>query len=120
MPHEPAGRPQTPGEARDGVGAPLLTTAAVCALLGVQRNALARYRAAGLPFVILAPGVYRYRRADLDAWLAARTVTGHGGGTGDEEVRQRLPVTCPCGCRWTVKAGGRCPQCARGSHRRPA
>lgn len=45
MPHEPAGRPQTPGEARDGVGAPLLTTAAVCALLGVQRDALARYRA---------------------------------------------------------------------------
>lgn len=168
MPHEPAGRPQTPGEARDGVGGPLMDSAAVCALLGVQRNALARYRAAGLPFVVLAPGVYRYRRADLDAWLAARTVTGHGGGTGDEEVRPResledgatpargtltppvprsqrppsappaphpaspdvlrSPVTgwtaprctCPCGCRWTVKAGGRCPQCARGSHRRPA
>lgn len=63
MPHEPAGRPQTPGEARDGVGAPLMDSAAVCALLGVQRNALASYRAAGLPFVILAPGVYRYRRA---------------------------------------------------------
>lgn len=66
MPHEPAGRPQTPGEARDGVGGPLMDSAAVCALLGVQRNALARYRAAGLPFVVLAPGVYRYRRADLD------------------------------------------------------
>ena len=52
----------------------LLTTAAVCALLGVQRNALARYRAAGLPFVVLAPGAYRYRRADLDAWLERRTI----------------------------------------------
>jgi len=70
----------------------LLTTAAVCALLGVQRNALARYRAAGLPFVVLAPGVYRYRRADLDAWLERRTIVARGGDIGDEEVRAREPL----------------------------
>ena len=80
---------QTPDEGGSGVGAPLLDSAAVCALLGVQRNALARYRAAGLPFVVLAPGVYRYRREDLDAWLAAHAAARDARMTEEEKERRR-------------------------------
>lgn len=54
---------------------PLLDSAAVAARLGVSAKTLGRWRCEGSgPPYVAAGGVVRYRRTDLDAWLAENTV----------------------------------------------
>lgn len=54
----------------------LLTTPAAADLLGVSASYLnqSRLRGDGPAFVKISPTCVRYRRGDLDAWVAARTV----------------------------------------------
>lgn len=61
-------------------GADLLTPSETSEYLGVKPQTLAFWRCTGrhgLPY-IKAGNAVRYRRADLEAWLAARTVTSTG------------------------------------------
>lgn len=57
----------------------LLNTAQVAAWLSVSKSTLVRWRQSGEgPAVYwLAEGVPRYRAADIEAWLAARTTARH-------------------------------------------
>lgn len=57
----------------------LLNTAKVAAWLSVSKSTLVRWRQSGEgPAVCwLAEGVPRYRAADVEAWLAARTTAWH-------------------------------------------
>lgn len=54
----------------------LLTTPAAADLLGVSASYLnqSRLRGDGPAFVKISPTCVRYRRGDLDDWVAARTV----------------------------------------------
>ncbi len=59
---------------------PLMTTDDVAHLLGYSRRTLEKWRSertAGLPFIKLPRGV-RYRRSDVEAFLAGRTQDGGG------------------------------------------
>ena len=52
----------------------LLTVAELAELLRLKRGTLDRWRAAGIgPAWIEVGGQFRYRREDIDAWLAERT-----------------------------------------------
>jgi len=58
----------------------MLTRAEAAEYLGLRPQTLATWATTGrydLPFVRVGRAV-RYRRADLDAWLASRTVTHTG------------------------------------------
>lgn len=54
----------------------LLTTPDAAKLLGVSASYLnqSRLRGDGPAYVKISPTCVRYRRADLDAWVASRTV----------------------------------------------
>lgn len=54
----------------------LLTSAEVAAYLHVSEATLSRWRASNDgPTWINLSGIYRYRRADLDAWITDQRVT---------------------------------------------
>jgi excisionase family DNA binding protein len=53
---------------------PLLTSRELCAELNISYQTCCSWsKAAKLPCLRLPDGSYRYRRADIDAWLAARS-----------------------------------------------
>jgi predicted DNA-binding transcriptional regulator AlpA len=64
---------------------PLLSERELCIWLGVSLPSLQRLRSsgAGPRFVKLTQRRIGYRRADVDAWLAARTTDRTGGGSGN-------------------------------------
>ena len=60
---------------------PLLTREEAAAYLGVATQTLSNWATTGkvaLPFIRLSPRAVRYRQADLDNFLAERTVTHTG------------------------------------------
>jgi predicted DNA-binding transcriptional regulator AlpA len=72
--------PRTPGDVRVRSGniamnSPLIDEKQLCAELGISSVTATKWRAkaAGPPFIKIGRLV-RYRRADVEAWLAARTV----------------------------------------------
>lgn len=59
---------------------PLLTSADAAEILGIKVQTLAVWRCSGrhsLPYVKVGNAV-KYRRSDLDAWLAGRVFTSTG------------------------------------------
>lgn len=54
----------------------LLTAVDVAGITGLSTETLAQWRSQrrGIPFVKLSRNVVRYRRGDLDGWLAERVV----------------------------------------------
>ena len=70
----------------------LLTGSEVCAIVRVHRSYMPRLIAEGLPHAIIG-GRYRVARADLDAWMAARTITA--GGDASDEIRGRDVLPAP-------------------------
>lgn len=65
-------QPETP------TAEPLATERAIASMLGVRRETLAvwRHRKMGPPFVQLGPRTPRYRVADVEAWLKAKSAGG--------------------------------------------
>jgi excisionase family DNA binding protein len=63
---------------RDDRGERLLTTMEAADYLSVSRRTLTRWLAAGIgpPSIKLPSGARRYRRADLDRWLAEHREEG--------------------------------------------
>lgn len=63
---------------RDGRGDRLLTTMEAAAYLNVSRRTLSRWLAEGIgpPSIKLPSGARRYRRADLDRWIAEHRADG--------------------------------------------
>jgi excisionase family DNA binding protein len=54
----------------------LLTDAQVASFLAVESRTLREWRhTRGLPYIRISSRVLRYRKSDLDAWLARRFVT---------------------------------------------
>jgi predicted DNA-binding transcriptional regulator AlpA len=56
----------------------LLKTAEVEDMLGLARNTIAKGRCVGrisIPFIRLSPKAIRYRRSDVERFIASRTVT---------------------------------------------
>ena len=63
---------------RDGQGERLLTTAEAAEYLSVSRRTLTRWLAEGIgpPSIKLPSGARRYRKADLDRWIAEYRADG--------------------------------------------
>jgi excisionase family DNA binding protein len=63
---------------RDGRGDRLLTTMEAAKYLNVSRRTLSRWLAEGIgpPSIKLPSGARRYRRADLDRWIAEHQADG--------------------------------------------
>jgi excisionase family DNA binding protein len=63
---------------RDGRGERLLTTAEAADYLNVSRRTLSRWLAEGIgpPSIKLPSGARRYRKADLDRWIAEHREDG--------------------------------------------
>jgi excisionase family DNA binding protein len=62
-------------EAAKAAASDILTDRDAAALLGVQERTLRLWRQTrGLPFIRITSKVVRYRRADIDGWLARRRV----------------------------------------------
>jgi predicted DNA-binding transcriptional regulator AlpA len=69
-------RPQKhPGSATLAANSPLIDERQLCAELGISSVTATKWRAkaAGPPFIKVGRLV-RYRRADVEAWLASRTI----------------------------------------------
>jgi len=63
-----------PGEASPGPN-DILDDAQLAAMLRIEPRTLRLWRQTrALPFIRLTPKVIRYRRSDIDRWLAGRTV----------------------------------------------
>lgn len=67
---------ENPNEPPAGLVGPL-TTPEAAVVIGYSPRTLEdmRQRGDGPPYIRLSAGRVRYRRADVDAWLAARVVT---------------------------------------------
>jgi excisionase family DNA binding protein len=62
-------------EAANAPFADILTAEQAAALLSVEPRTLILWRATrGLPYIRITSKVIRYRRSDVDAWLARRRV----------------------------------------------
>jgi excisionase family DNA binding protein len=63
---------------RDGRGERLLTTAETADYLNVSRRTLSRWLREGIgpPSIKLPSGARRYRKADLDRWIAEHQADG--------------------------------------------
>jgi excisionase family DNA binding protein len=53
----------------------LLTRDEVANLLGDTIRSIATHRANGMPYVRLGPKKFRYRRADVQAWIDDQTIS---------------------------------------------
>jgi excisionase family DNA binding protein len=74
-------------------GSDLLPPPEAAEYIGVREQTLAVWRSSGrysLPFVRCGR-LIRYRRADLDAWLAARTITHTGEAVDDDPPAPPAP-----------------------------
>jgi excisionase family DNA binding protein len=65
-------------QTRDGRGERLLTTIEAAEYLNVSRRTLARWLREGIgpPSIKLPSGARRYRKADLDRWIAEHQAEG--------------------------------------------
>jgi hypothetical protein len=69
---------------------PVLTPMQAAPLLQVHCGTLAAWRGRGVgpAFIVVSPGVIRYRLADINAYLDRMTVTD---GKSSEPIRRRRP-----------------------------